>query len=730
MIAKRVQMKSLNKSDFSELVKYITDAQSKNERVGLVTVTNCHSDRPDVASTEVLNVQAQNKRAETDKTYHLLVSFRPGEQPDSATLSAIEARLCHGLGYGQHQRISSVHHDTDNLHIHIAINKIHPTRYTIFEPYYDFKTIGKLCEKLEREFGLEPDNHQAQTTGAANRANDMEHHAGVESLLGWIKRECFDQIQNARTWTELHQIMVTNGLALHERGNGLVISAEDGTTVKASSLGRGYAKGKLEARLGRFAPDAKRSADKAEKIYASKPMRSKVDTTELYAQYKNEQQDMIAARALAWRLAREQQQRLVEAAKRGGRFKRAAIKLIKGARLEKKMMYAAVSKTLKADIDKANKAYRKARQEIYQQYRRRAWADWLRTKAMEGDLEALAALRGRHAAQGMKGNTVGGNGGAKSNHPCPGHDSVTKKGTIIYRAGATAVRDDGDRLYVSRGADQGGLATALQMAMARYGDCINVKGSDAFKEQIVQAAAAANLNIRFDDAQLASRHQSLKQPSTDKENGHVQSKPAKRGRSGRGGAGRSRAGTTRAGGARRPGPHRAGGASQPDLGGIGTAPPPASKNRLRRLSELGVVRVTGGSEVLLPGHVSDHLEQQGNAADHPLRRRVPGIEPYTAGDTAAERYIAEREQKRNQGIDIPPHRRYAGRSAGDDAALAYAGMRQVDGYTLALLQRGEEIEVLPVDDATAQRFKRVAIGTAVTVTAQGTIKMKAKGLRR
>ena len=69
-------MQSLRKSDFAGLVKYITDTQSKNERVGHIAVTNCHSDRVEI--TEVLNTQAQNTRAVSDKTYHLIVSFRAG----------------------------------------------------------------------------------------------------------------------------------------------------------------------------------------------------------------------------------------------------------------------------------------------------------------------------------------------------------------------------------------------------------------------------------------------------------------------------------------------------------------------------------------------------------------------------------------------------------------------------------------------------------------------------
>jgi len=85
VISKQVPMQSVGKSDFGGLVKYLTDEQNKNERVGYVNVTNCHTDNWKVAITEVLNTQAQNTRATSDKTYHLLVSFRAGEQPDDAT---------------------------------------------------------------------------------------------------------------------------------------------------------------------------------------------------------------------------------------------------------------------------------------------------------------------------------------------------------------------------------------------------------------------------------------------------------------------------------------------------------------------------------------------------------------------------------------------------------------------------------------------------------------------
>ena len=82
MIAKRVSMRSLKKSNFAELVQYITNNQNKHERLGEVTITNCHGDASEDATLEVLAVQAANQRANSDKTYHLIISFRDGENPD------------------------------------------------------------------------------------------------------------------------------------------------------------------------------------------------------------------------------------------------------------------------------------------------------------------------------------------------------------------------------------------------------------------------------------------------------------------------------------------------------------------------------------------------------------------------------------------------------------------------------------------------------------------------
>ncbi|MDC7964509.1 conjugal transfer protein TraI [Xylella fastidiosa subsp. fastidiosa] len=828
MIAKHVPMRVVKKSDFRELVKYLSNQQGKQERVGCVTVTNCFQNNVLDAALEVQATQALNTRSEADKTYHLLISFREGENPAPEILEVIESRVCAALGYADYQRVSVVHHDTDNLHIHVAINKIHPKRYTIHTPYNDYKTLGEICKKLEREYGLEADNHTVRKTVGENRADDMERNAGVESLIGWIKRECTDKIKQAQSWSELHAVMQRNGLEIRERGNGLVITNGVGRSVKASSVARDFSKAKLEARFGAFESFVKQApsvssvharriqAPLVEKVGRRPPPRSKgrtpslssvgvlhvnsgiryeqrpiyvkhASTAELYAMYKLEQQDLGAVRNVAIARARTKRDRKIEATKRLGRIKRAAIKLMRGPGVNKKLLYALARKSLKEGVQKANTDYLKARDAAYATYHRRVWADWLQVQATQGNAEALAALRAREMRQWWSCNIFGGLQ-ARRTGPVPGlkPDNITKSGTIIYRVGSTAIRDDGDLLNVSHGAGDYGVEAALRMAMYRYGERITVKGSDEFKKRVVQIAAAARLNISFEDEVLDKRRKQLVSDAavivkltdamlSDKTAQFTQAQASRVGafqedalseydaaisrsinlanqeqineqqrtrakhyfvqrwsdrggpnsrcdghatriRSGGGGSGKHGAsGATVI--------SSAGGFSKPNVGGIGAKPPPASTHRLRNLHQLGVVQFSRGSEVLLPRHVSDCVGEQQTERNHRVRRDV-----HTAGITSSElmavdKYIAERELKRVRIFDIMKHRRY---NEDDAGMVKFAGLRQVDGKSLVLLKRNDEVIVLAIDVATARRMKRFSLGDEVLLTKKGTLKTKGR----
>lgn len=510
MIAKHVAMRSLRKSSFSELVRYMCDPQDKRERVGRVQISNCHSLEVEDAILEVTATQARNVRCEADKTYHLILSFRAGEEPNETTLERIEQRICAGLGYTEHQRISAIHHDTDNIHIHLAINKIHPSRLTLHSPFRDYKTLNQLCETLEQEFGLERDNHQSERQAIRGRAGDLEHAAGVESLIGWVRRECLEQITAANSWNSLHQVMQTNGLSLRLRGNGLVITSADNTAIKASSVSRDISKTKLEMALGPFQACGAKGHRTPTRQYQPRPMRSRMDTSELFARYQIEQESCAAGRAKATRDARAIRDQQITAAKRRAAIKRNVLKLSGADRLTKKILLSQINKTLLAAIDSARAQRQQACSELTQQHRQRSWHEWLQSQARFGDADALAALRARPCANGLKGNTLSGEAKATSlpSTTLP-PDSITKQGTLIYRSGETTIRDDGSALQLSRNADPETVITALKLAVQRFGQPLSVNGSADFKQQVLELAAQERLTIRFKDPLLEKQRLAL-----------------------------------------------------------------------------------------------------------------------------------------------------------------------------------------------------------------------------
>ena len=173
-----------------------------------------------------------------------------------------------------------------------------------------------------------------------------------------------------------------------------------------------------------------------------------------------------------------------------------------------------VSQSLRSDIRQIVERHRRDCLAMTARHQRLTWADWLRHQALGGDEEALRALRARDAARGLAGDTITAVGkklvaavvGANQ-------DSITKQGTIIYRVGLSAVRDDGTRLQVSREVTNDGIDAALRLAIKKYGTTIAVSGSDAFKRRVAAVAAHARLTIRFDDPTLELQRQRHAQDS-------------------------------------------------------------------------------------------------------------------------------------------------------------------------------------------------------------------------
>lgn len=614
-------------------------------------------------------------------------------------------------------------------------------------------TLGRLCEKLEGEFVLARDNHASRKTAAAGLAADMEHHAGIASLLGWITRTCRPQLCEARTWQQLHQVLQEHGLTLAPRGNGLAIRSAQGLTVRASSIDRSLSRARLEARLGPYQAASACTDMQAATQYAPVPMQTGADTTRLYQRYLAIRASAQAERQQLFVQSRMLRKEQIASAKRRAQIKRVTVKLLGCDRWSKRILYGAISRKLLADIDAAHSESQISMRRLKSLGKHQTWADWLRNEAQAGDDEALQILRSRNVSGHPCGNSLAGVRQTLAQHAVAGFESVTKRGTLIYCSGGATLRDDGRTLAVTRSGGAAGLQGVLRIAVELYGSCIHVAGTELFREEVAQAAASARLAVTFDDAALEQRRVDLLSLANRKENHHGNWNRTRNRRLAGGGIPASERRATGRAQAQ---------ASQPYAGGIGRKPPPESQNRLRELSQLGMVRFPGGTPMLLPRDVSGYVEQPRTAADHRLRRDSTGAgrldraighkgkiaEPAISSDglsgstgfpsmplagaspqissavrdakngaEAAALYVFEREQRRREFSDIPKHLTYDGYKG----ALVFAGIRHCQGQVLALLQRGSEVLVVPVGEPAARRLARLGRGAKVALREGGVV---------
>ena len=606
-------MKSARMSSFSSLVKYIVDEQNKQERVGKVRISNCNSIDPTWAIQEVLATQARNQRAKGDKTYHLLISFAPGENPPEDVLKAIEERVVSSIGFKEHQRISAIHHDTDNLHIHVAINKINPKSFKMIEPYRAYGNFAKVASTLEIEYGLEITNHRTRKSRAENLADDMEHHAGIESLINWMKRNCWENLESAENWHEFHKILAAYNLEIRIKANGFVFCNKDGLIIKASSVSRGFSKKNLECRLGTFVPPPYFAHLACQNIYRYDPLNKKVLGKEIYARYLHEKAHGKTILSEKLKILREAKTRLIDKAKKRGRIKRAALKLLKASRTQKKYLYKQISKNLLNDIENIRQNYTKERDNLLDLHKKNTWADWLRYKAQQGDKDALTAMR-HHNRKNQSNYTLSGESPVILSAVIDQVDSITKEGTEIYKVGKSVIRNNGREIKISKGGSVATLKKAIEMAQQRYGSHIQVNGSSLFKKIIIQLTVQNNIPITFADPEMEAQRQKI---TLQQEKHHEQSR-----RYGFNDGRRTPRSDEAAGKAHG---ERSLSRTKPNAISARNGPPTKGQNCLRELSQLDMVQLTRRGKVLLPADAHDQLERQGLQPDNYVRREIPRL---------------------------------------------------------------------------------------------------------
>ena len=235
----------------------------------------------------------RSTRFQGNPVYHVSISWPEGEHPDRSQCEETVTHFMKGLGMEGNEAFWAIHRDTDNDHLHLIINKIHPELEIVTgPPRYDYALLHKLAREVELGQGWSHDSgafvvtepkpgepqimrrHIAVKMGLwkeeeLRRPNFTRAAAAASEKLGaepfqvWIAgqpaKDLRDAInQPAASWESAHQALAKHGIRIETKGSGMVVTTTlaDGQVVaaKASQLGRWASKAELEKRLGPYRP--------------------------------------------------------------------------------------------------------------------------------------------------------------------------------------------------------------------------------------------------------------------------------------------------------------------------------------------------------------------------------------------------------------------------------------------------------------------------------------------
>lgn len=200
---------------------------------------------------------------------HWMLSWQEGEQPSRDQIEEAVSILMEELGVTEHQLVWAVHTDTRNVHLHVALNRVHPEHEVCADLKFDYDMGARAIAKIEHRQGWKPQAaalYRADATGRVEpivqagtkngprqRAQTLERRTGASSAERQAIERAAPVIAAASNWLALHRGLAELGMRYERRGSGAVILVGD-IAVKASAVSRGASLKAMEKRLGDYSP--------------------------------------------------------------------------------------------------------------------------------------------------------------------------------------------------------------------------------------------------------------------------------------------------------------------------------------------------------------------------------------------------------------------------------------------------------------------------------------------
>jgi len=273
MIVKRVSSRDgRGLAGVGALIDYVRSGEA-DERILYQGARGFLSRDPEVQRAEML-ARAHGALRSAQPVAHWVLSWREGEQPDARHVEEAVDVLLEETGLRGHPVIHVLHGDTENVHLHVVVNRARPDGSVVkVNRGFDLEALHRALARIERLQGWEPEagaRYEVAPDGVvvprdrgatgrriSARARDIERRTGAESAERLAQRLARPVCRAAASWQDLHQGLAAVGCRYERRGQGavIVVALDTGeVAVKASRVGRTCGFGRMQARLGPYQP--------------------------------------------------------------------------------------------------------------------------------------------------------------------------------------------------------------------------------------------------------------------------------------------------------------------------------------------------------------------------------------------------------------------------------------------------------------------------------------------
>lgn len=272
MIFKKIRnpkKSSTKKERIYGLTNYILSPESTNHKEKCVYSNSRGFDTEKVKSQqmEMLALADSNPRS-SDPISHYVFSWKEGEQPSGIQIEELVDIFLEEENLDGHQAIYGLHDDTENLHLHIAVNRIHPITEKAIEAGkgWDIEAGHKVAAKIaiKQGWGTEGNDLYAvlengdvcrrkkeKSKKIAQEKIRIESKTGEKSAERIAIEQAAPILLKSKSWRELHLNLEKEGFRFERKGSGAIIFVGE-IPIKASSIHRSASLGNLEKKLGPF----------------------------------------------------------------------------------------------------------------------------------------------------------------------------------------------------------------------------------------------------------------------------------------------------------------------------------------------------------------------------------------------------------------------------------------------------------------------------------------------